>query len=78
MKINLVKTTTEDKQDKPVTIEEVEMNEKLRNKLESTQKKNIFYYSFKNIRERYHFKENRSMAISERKDKILKELAQDK
>jgi hypothetical protein len=41
---------------------------------QSTQKKNIFYFSFKNIRERYQFKEQRANRIQIRNEKIIKDL----
>jgi hypothetical protein len=41
----------------------------------STQKKNINYYCFKNIRERYQFKEQRMTKIQLRNEQIAKSLA---
>lgn len=40
----------------------------------STQKKNIFYYSFKNIRDRYQYKEQRINKIQMRNEKISKQM----
>jgi len=40
----------------------------------STQKQNIFYYSYRNIRERYQYKEQRINRIQARDERILKEL----
>ena len=44
------------------------------NKHNSTQRKDIFYNSFKNIKERHHYKEERINIIERQKKKILKEL----
>ena len=40
----------------------------------STQQKDVFYYAFKNIRDRYQFKETRDNNIQKRKDNIQNEL----
>jgi hypothetical protein len=40
----------------------------------STQQKDVFYYAFKNIRDRYQFKETRDNNIQKRKDNILRDL----
>ena len=40
----------------------------------STQRKDIFYNSFKNIKERHHYKEERINILERQKKKILKEL----
>ncbi len=40
----------------------------------SSQKKNILYYSFKNIRERYQFREQRANKIQLKNEKIIKEI----
>ena len=44
------------------------------NEFKSTQKQNIFYYSYRNIRERYQYKEQRMNRIQARDERILKEL----
>ena len=46
----------------------------IENEIKSSQKQNIFYYSFRNIRERYQYKEQRLNRIQARDEKILKEL----
>ncbi len=46
----------------------------IENDIKSSQKQNIFYYSFRNIRERYQYKEQRLNRIQARDEKILKEL----
>lgn len=43
----------------------------------STQKKNIFYHSFKNIRDRYQYKEQRVNKIQMRNEKICKQILPD-
>lgn len=40
----------------------------------STRQKDVFYHSFKNIRDRYQFKEQRINNIQMRNEKILKDL----
>ena len=44
------------------------------NKYNSTQRKDIFYNSFKNIKERHKFKEERINILEKQKNKIIKEL----
>ena len=44
----------------------------------STQQKDIFYNSFKNIRQRYQYKEQRANNIQMRNEKIIKELKKKK
>ena len=44
------------------------------NKYNSTQRKDIFYNSFKNIKERHKFKEERINVLEKQKNKIIKEL----
>lgn len=61
---------------KEFTLEDLDTpsKQKLENKENSTQKKSIFYYSFKNIRDRYQYKEQRINKIQIRNEKILKEI----
>lgn len=60
---------------KDFTLEDLESNQMKNMDIEytSSQKKNIFYTSFKNIRERYQYKEQRSNKIQMRSEKIIKE-----
>ena len=55
-------------------LKEKSSEQQIDNELKSTQKQNIFYYSFRNIRERYQYKEQRLNRIQARDEKILKEL----
>ena len=43
-------------------------------KYQSSQKKDIFYHAFHNIRERYQYKEQRMQKLQSRYDNIVKEL----
>lgn len=43
------------------------------NDIVSSQKKNIFYLAFKNIKDRYQYKEQRSNKIKSRNEEIMKE-----
>ncbi len=71
IKDNLFQPTTEKQQEEiNLKLEEKNLNS---NHL-STQKKNIFYFSFKNIRDRYQYKEQRANKIQMRNEKILKDL----
>jgi hypothetical protein len=45
-------------------------------KQQSTQKKSINYYCFKNIRERYQYKEQRMTKIQMRNEQIIKSLVE--
>jgi len=48
-------------------------NNNRENEIVSSQKKNIFYLAFKNIKERYQYKEQRSIKIKSRNEEIIKE-----
>ena len=72
-KINLKKELTEVKKDQD------ENDIKPKNKKEekssnSTQRKDIFFNSFKNIKERHKYKEERINKLQHQKKKIIKEL----
>ena len=43
-------------------------------KYNSTQRKDIFYNSFKNIKERHHYKEERVNLLQHQKKKIINEI----
>ena len=62
--INIAKEDEKNKKDKKGIID----------KYNSTQRKDIFYNSFKNIKERHHHKEERINVIERQKKKIIKEL----
>ena len=62
--INIAKEDEKNKKDKKGIID----------KYNSTQRKDIFYNSFKNIKERHHHKEERINVIEKQKKKIIKEL----
>jgi hypothetical protein len=57
-----------------VTVEEIVD----KNKNNSTQQKNVFYNSFKNIRERYQYKKQRINNIQMRNEQILRDLKKKK
>ena len=63
-----VKNEQEQKEIKDKNKKEVEKNNN------STQRKDIFYNSFKNIKERHQYKEERINKLQHQKKKIVKEL----
>ena len=63
-----VKNEQEQKEIKDKNKKEVEKN------TNSTQRKDIFYNSFKNIKERHQYKEERINKLQHQKKKIVKEL----
>jgi hypothetical protein len=65
LKLNLMGINTNNKM--------IENNEEVK-KESSTQQKDVFYHAFKNIRDRYQYKEIRDNNIQKRKDNILRDL----
>ena len=53
-----------------ITVEDIVV----KNQNNSTQQKDVFYHSFKNIRERYQYKEQRINNIQMRNEQILRDL----
>ena len=54
-------------------MENIKINAKNKDDFISTQKKNIFYCAFKNIKDRYQYKEQRNNKIKSRGKEILNE-----
>jgi len=71
MSINQEKNEAEDK---PILNNGPQNTRLVEAKYLSSQKKDIFYHAFHNIRERYQFKEQRMHKIQSRYENIVKEL----
>ena len=70
---NLMKDLTGIKTDQDLK-DEKQKNKKEEKVINSTQRKDIFYNSFKNIKERHQYKEERINKLQHQKNKIVKEL----
>lgn len=57
----------------PLNLDDLQVSNNLADEVVSSQKKNIFYMAFKNIKERYQFKEQRSNKIKMRSEEIIKD-----